>query len=261
MSHARMTAIAPEALRELETIVPLIRDAALEGRDPGWHPENFDSGIAVRPSSIEAVQQVVAWSAVHGVEIVAQGGRTGLAGAAATTPGQIVLMMDQLSQIVEIDEAAGAVTVEAGATLESVEAFVAERGFSVGIDLAARGSCTIGGLIGTNAGGIEAFEQGVMRHRVLGIEAVIADGSVMSDLKEVIKANEGYDVKQLFIGSEGTLGRRIAIGTKTIAWHCGASCMLRQRQGGSSIPDAPPCAPGRAPSSGGHVSSLSRRRR
>ncbi len=77
---------------------------------------------------------------------------------------------------------------------------------STGIDIASRGSATIGGMISTNAGGMEAFRHGVMRHRVVGLEVVLPDGSIMSDMAQVTKSNEGYDLKQLFIGAEGTLG-------------------------------------------------------
>uniref|UniRef100_UPI0013D5D81E FAD-binding oxidoreductase n=3 Tax=Pseudomonadota TaxID=1224 RepID=UPI0013D5D81E len=82
----------------------------------------------------------------------------------------------------------------------------AKVGLTTGIDIPSRGSATIGGMISTNAGGMEAFRLGVMRQRVLGLEVVLPDGSIMSDLAEVTKSNEGYDLKQLFIGAEGTLG-------------------------------------------------------
>lgn len=198
--------INDDALAVLGAITPVIDSDTLSGRDPGWHPDNLGAGVAVRPVTIDEVVSIVRWSAAHGIELVPHGGRTGLAGAAASAPGQLVVMLDKLDRVLSVDTSGGSVAVEAGATLEAVEAAVNAAGFTVGIDLAARGSATIGGLIATNAGGIEAFEHGVMRHRVLGLEAVLADGSVMDDLKQVIKANEGYDLKQLFIGAEGTLG-------------------------------------------------------
>ncbi|MBT5433450.1 MAG: FAD-binding oxidoreductase, partial [Rhodospirillaceae bacterium] len=96
--------------------------------------------------------------------------------------------------------------VEAGVVLSALQEEAAEHGLSTAIDLGARDSATIGGLISTNAGGIEAFRFGTMRHRILGIEAVLPSGEIVSDLKRVVKANEGYDIKQLLIGAEGTLG-------------------------------------------------------
>ena len=140
------------------------------------------------------------------IGIVPQGGRTGLAGGARSSEGQVILMMDSMKTIREIDATSRIAVVEAGVTLSELEQAVAKSGLTVGIDIAARGSCTIGGMIATNAGGGEAFRNGMMRERVLGLEAVLPDATVLSDLKKVVKANEGYDVKQLLIGSEGTLG-------------------------------------------------------
>jgi len=200
-----------EALGKVtDSVVPA---AVLEGRDPGFDKTNFDAGVAVRPVRIEDLRNIVLWCASNRVPLVPQGGRTGLAGGAASHPGELILMLDRLNRIEEIDTSCGVAIVQAGVTLEALEEAVRAEGFSAGIDLAARGSCTIGGMVSTNAGGIEAFDYGVMRHRVIGLEAVLADGTVMSDLKRVIKANEGYDVKQLFIGAEGTLGAvtRVAV--------------------------------------------------
>jgi FAD/FMN-containing dehydrogenase len=111
-----------------------------------------------------------------------------------------------MNRIERLDPVAKTATVEAGVTLEALRAAAGAHGLSPGIDIAARGSATIGGMVSTNAGGSEAFRLGVMRQRVLGLEAVLADGDVLSDMTEVIKANEGLDVKQLLIGAEGTLG-------------------------------------------------------
>ncbi len=185
----------------------------LSSRDPGMDPDNFGAGVAVCPKSVDEVRAVVRLCAENSIPLVPQGGRTGLAGACQSEDGQIILMTDQLDKIIEINTMSGIALVEAGVTLQTLEEAVSEVGLSVGIDLGARGSCTIGAMVATNAGGTEAFRNGVMRQRVLGLEAVLPDGSLMSDLKQVIKANEGYDVKQLLIGSEGTLGvvTRIAL--------------------------------------------------
>ena len=111
-----------------------------------------------------------------------------------------------MRQIVEIDPIGGVAVVEAGAKLQAVQEAVAEQGLRFPLDLGARGSCTIGGNIATNAGGINVLRYGMMRNLVLGLEAVLADGTVVTSMNRMMKNNAGYDVKQLFIGTEGTLG-------------------------------------------------------
>ncbi|TPO14387.1 FAD-binding oxidoreductase, partial [Mesorhizobium sp. CU2] len=130
----------------------------------------------------------------------------GLAGGAATSPGQIICDLGGLAKIEEIDPFARVAIVQAGVTLGALQEACALHGLDPGIDLAARGSATIGGMVSTNAGGIMAFRNGTMRQRVLGLEAVLPDGRVFSDLTRVLKTSAGYDLKHLFIGAEGTLG-------------------------------------------------------
>jgi len=210
----------PPDLTALSGIADGILEAdALSGRDPGIDAENFGAGLAVRPKSTAEVVAIVQWCRDNGYSIVPQGGRTGLAGGAASHDRQLILMMDRMSAIIEIDPAGAVAIVEAGATLENLDAAAAEHGLCAGIDLSARGSCTIGGMVSTNAGGLEAFRNGIMRHRVLGLEAVLADGTIVSDLKRVTKANEGYDIKQLLIGAEGTLGvvTKVVVGLEPLA--------------------------------------------
>ena len=176
------------------------------GLDPGLDTRNLAAGVIVLPASTAEVAEVVAYCSRHSIAIVPHGGRTGISGGAVSQPGQIVLQTTRMNRILSVDPLAGTAVVEAGAILETVETEVARHGLSVGLDLGARGTVTIGGMVSTNAGGLEAFRYGVMRHRVLGLEAVLPNGRVLDDLKLVTKANEGYDVKQLFIGAEGTLG-------------------------------------------------------
>lgn len=176
------------------------------GLDPGWHPENLAAGLIVLPMSAEQVSRVVAYCNRKAVSLVPHGGRTGLSGGGVSAPGAIVLQTTRMNRVLSIDPLAGTVIVEAGIILEVLEAEVAKHNLSVGIDLGARGTATIGGMVSTNAGGIEAFRNGMTRHRILGLEVVLPDGQILNDLKTVTKANEGYDIKQLFIGAEGTLG-------------------------------------------------------
>ena len=183
----------------------IYRETDLEGRDPGWHPGNLGASVAIAPTTTEEISRILAFCNRAGVGVVPHGGLTGLAGGAASGAGQIILMLTGMSST-EIDPESGIAVVEAGATLESVDKAAAELDLAVGVDIAARGSATLGGMISTNAGGGEAFRNGTMRHRILGLEVVLPDGAVMSDMKRVTKANEGIDVKNLFIGAEGTLG-------------------------------------------------------
>ncbi|HUS54200.1 MAG TPA: FAD-binding oxidoreductase [Thermohalobaculum sp.] len=180
--------------------------AALAGLNPGFHQENFGAGLAVLPRSTAEVAAVVALCHSCGTAVVPQGGRTGLSGGAISTDGQVILMTDRLDRIIEIDPLAMFAVVEAGITLQALDEAAAQYGLTAGIDLAARGTATIGGMISTNAGGMEAFRNGTMRNRLLGLEVVLPDGAILDDMTRVLKCNEGYDVKQLFCGAEGTLG-------------------------------------------------------
>lgn len=174
--------------------------------DPGFHADNLAAGVLVSPGSTAEVATLVEFCRDRGVSIVPQGGRTGLAGAAASRQGQVLLSTQRLNRIESIDAQSGVAIVGAGVRLAELDDAARTHGLSAGIDLAARDSATLGGMASTNAGGMEAFRNGIMRHRILGLEAVMADGTVLSDLKLVRKANEGYDIKQLLIGAEGTLG-------------------------------------------------------
>ena len=174
--------------------------------DVGWNPHNLDAGIVVSPDSTAQVAQVVRLCAQHGVSLVPQAGRTGLVGGSTSQSGQIVLSLLRMNQIEPIDPSERVALVGAGCTLQGLQEAAALHQLEPGIDLAARGSATLGGMVSTNAGGVMAFRNGVMRHRVLGLEAVLPDGSVFQDLTRVVKNSAGYDLKHLFIGAEGTLG-------------------------------------------------------
>lgn len=174
--------------------------------DPGFDSENLNSQLVVTPETVPQLQKLVEWCMIHSVSVVPLGGRTGLVGGGKSVLGQISLLTSRLKKILHINPLGQFAIVESGVTLSALNAAAAEFGLSAGIDLGARENCTIGGMIATNAGGMEAFRNGCMRTRVLGLQAVMADGSVFDDLKTVLKANTGYDIKQLLIGSEGTLG-------------------------------------------------------
>ncbi|MEB0028207.1 FAD-binding oxidoreductase [Pseudomonas sp. MH9.2] len=138
--------------------------------------------------------------------IVPQGGMTGLAGGAVPRETDIALSLERMHGIEEIDPAAAAISVWAGTTLQEIQHAALDAGFLFPLDLGARGSCQIGGNIATNAGGNAVIRYGMTRDLVLGLEVVLADGRVLNLLNKMIKNNCGYDLKQCFIGSEGTLG-------------------------------------------------------
>ncbi len=203
---------APEPSLIVAELSSLLSPAAVRGAsatglmDPGLDGRNLDAGLMVFPEATEDVAKVLAFCSGRGIAVVPQGGRSGLAGGAASSPGQVIVSLQRMNRILDIDTAGLRATVEAGVTLAALDAALEPFGLMAGIDLGARDSATIGGMISTNAGGIEAFRHGVMRARVAGLEAVLADGTVMQDMAQVIKCNEGYDIKQLLIGAEGTLG-------------------------------------------------------
>jgi FAD/FMN-containing dehydrogenase len=142
----------------------------------------------------------------HGQPVVLQGGRTGVSGGAVPGAGEVALALDRLTGVEAIDPAAATMTVRAGTPLEVVQEAARDAGFFCPLDLGARGSCAIGGNIATNAGGNRVVRYGMTRQMVLGLEVVLADGTVLEMLNSMIKNNAGFDLKHLFIGSEGQLG-------------------------------------------------------
>jgi FAD/FMN-containing dehydrogenase len=138
--------------------------------------------------------------------VVTEGGKTGLVSGARAAAGEVALSLERMNRIEGIDARGRTMTVQAGATLQAVHEAAEAEGLIMPLDLGARGSATIGGNIATNAGGNGVIRYGMMREQVLGLEVVLADGTVLSSMNQVLKNNTGYDLKQLFIGSEGTLG-------------------------------------------------------
>jgi FAD/FMN-containing dehydrogenase len=205
-SHAVVPEAALEEIRAIVGAANVRTGEAVAAIDPGWNPFNFGAGLVVAPGSTAEVALVVGICGRHAVPIVPQGGRTGLVGGSVSKIGEVVLSLGRMNRIERLDPVERVAVVEAGVTLAALQAAALDEGLEPGIDLAARGSATIGGMVSTNAGGVMAFRNGVMRHRVLGLEAVLADGSVFSDLTRVVKNSAGYDLKHLFIGAEGTLG-------------------------------------------------------
>jgi FAD/FMN-containing dehydrogenase len=164
------------------------------------------AALVVRPRDTAEVAAVVAACARHGAAIVPQGGNTGLVGGGVPRGGEVVLSLTRLSGIAAVDAALGHVEVGAGVTLAALQAAARSAGFDAGLDFAARDSCTIGGAVACNAGGARALRHGTAGTRVAGLEAVLADGSVVTRMAGLAKDNAGYDLSSLLVGSEGTLG-------------------------------------------------------
>lgn len=160
----------------------------------------------VRPASTDEVAAVVRACAAEGVAVCVQGGNTGLVGGSVPVDEAVLLSTSRLRELEEVDRLAAQLTVGAGVPLAGLQKHVRAVGFDVGVDFAARESCTVGGMVATNAGGERVLRYGTMRAQVLGVEAVLADGSVVSRLGGLPKDNTGYDVVSLLAGSEGTLG-------------------------------------------------------
>lgn len=164
------------------------------------------AGVILLPASTAEVSAVVRYCSQEGLAIVPSGGRTGLAGGAVATNGEVVLSLGRMTKLEKLDPVGLTMKVEAGITTQQVQEAAHDAGFFFPLDLAAKGSCQIGGNIATNAGGVKFIRFGGMREQVLGLEVVLPNGDVLDMNTSLRKNNTGYDLRQLFIGSEGTLG-------------------------------------------------------
>lgn len=160
----------------------------------------------IRPVDAAGVADAIITCRKARLPFVPQGGLTGLCRGAAPEPGWVAISLERMAGIEEIDPASATMTVKAGTPLETIQKAADEAGFFFPLDLGSRGSCAIGGNLSTNAGGNRVIRYGMTRELVLGLEVVLPDGTVMTSLNKLLKNNAGYDLKHLFIGSEGTLG-------------------------------------------------------
>lgn len=198
--RADLRAVLGEAglLTGAEAMAPYLRE---------WRGRFASEALAVaRPADTGQASKVVAACARAGTAIVPQGGNTGLVGGAVARAGQILLSLDRMTAVRALDADNNTMTVEAGCVLANAQAAAAEAGRLFPLSLAAEGSATVGGNLATNAGGVNVLRYGNARDLALGLEVVLADGRVWDGLNGLRKNNAGYDLKQLFIGSEGTLG-------------------------------------------------------
>ena len=202
-----------DALRRVVGPGNVLADGDLSAWELDWRKRNHGNALAVvRPGATEEVAEIVRLCMKHqpatGVSIVPQGGNTGL--VVGSTPDdsglQIVLSLQRMNTVRTIDSANLTITVEAGCVLQTLQERTREAGFLFPLSLASEGSCTIGGNLGTNAGGTQVVRFGNTRDLCLGLEVVTARGEIWHGLSGLRKDNTGYDLRDLFIGSEGTLG-------------------------------------------------------
>ena len=196
-----------EKITEIVGATGVLTGDAVSDRIAIWGTNQpMQAKAIVRPATAEQVSAVLKLCHAEGQAVVPQGGMTGLVHGGVPNQQEIALSMERMSSIIEIDPDTATMTVETGITLQSAQEAADARGLMLPLDLGARGSATIGGNLSTNAGGNRVIRYGMMRDMVLGLEAVLADGTIISSLHKILKNNTGYDLKQLFIGGEGTLG-------------------------------------------------------
>src|SRR5690606_33545651 len=203
MTDPRLVALS-QALPQLR----LLTDAAdLEHYGRDWTRRWTPAPLAIAlPSSVEEVQAIVRWARQAAVAIVPSGGRTGLSGGAVAANGELVLSLERMNRVLAFDPIDRSMTVQAGIALEAVHNAAREQGLEYPVDFAARGSCTIGGNIATNAGGIRVIRYGNTREWVAGLKVVDGRGEVLDLGRGLVKNSSGYDLRHLMVASEGTLG-------------------------------------------------------
>ena len=194
-----------DGLKELLPVLTSQDDLEKYGKD--WSM-NFPAKptAVVFPETTEDVVKLVQWANKVSAPLVPSGGRTGLSSAATASNGEVVVSFEKMNRILEFNEIDQMVRVEPGVITEDLHQYVEERGYFFPIDLAAKGSCHIGGNVATNAGGLRVLRYGMMRNWVSGLTVVTGAGQVLKLNKSLVKNATGFDIKNLFVGSEGTLG-------------------------------------------------------
>tara|TARA_B100000482_G_scaffold192385_1_gene180346 strand:+ start:2003 stop:3391 length:1389 start_codon:yes stop_codon:yes gene_type:complete len=204
-------AFKKKVLEELKAFLPkkaLLLDQEVTSRTAGGlHTEEpIQARLIVRPQSTNEVSKILSICNEQEQPIVVHGGVTGLVYGTRTSEDQIILSLERMNKIEEVDLIGRTMTCQSGVTLQDIQERAEELDMIFPLDLGARGSCSIGGNVSTNAGGNRVIRFGMTRDSVLGIEAVTPDGAILSSMNKMIKNNAGYDLKQMFIGTEGTLG-------------------------------------------------------
>ncbi|OQV13645.1 D-2-hydroxyglutarate dehydrogenase, mitochondrial [Hypsibius exemplaris] len=207
-NFAKVTADDAKVFREIVGDHGVITDAAdLEGFNVDWLKIcRGQSKVVLRPKTTQQVSDILRYCNDRKLAVCPQGGNTGLVGGSVPVFDEVVLSMGLMNRIVSLDPMSGVLITEAGAVLETLENYASERGRVVPLDLGAKGSCHIGGNVATNAGGLRLLRFGSLHSNVLGLETVLADGTILPFGSNMRKDNTGYHLHHLFIGSEGTLG-------------------------------------------------------
>ena len=203
MTDARLADLADR----LPTLRLLTDPSDLEHYGRDWTRRWTPKPLAVAlPGEVAEVQAIVRWANEHGVAVVPSGGRTGLSGGAVAANGELVLSLERMNRVLDFDAVDRTLTVQSGMTLHAVHEAAKEHGLIYPVDFAARGSCSIGGNIATNAGGIRVIRYGNTREWIAGLTVVAGNGELLQLNRGLIKNSSGYDLRHLMIGSEGTLG-------------------------------------------------------
>ena len=203
MSDPRLAELA----RQLPGLRLLTEPAELEHYGRDWTRRWTPSPLAIAlPASVDEVQATVRWANEQGVAVVPSGGRTGLSGGAVAANGELVLSLERMNQVLEFNAVDRTLTVQPGMILQQAHELARGHGLVYPVDFAARGSCSIGGNIATNAGGIRVIRYGNTREWIAGLKVVTGQGELLELNRGLIKNSSGYDFRQLMIGSEGTLG-------------------------------------------------------
>lgn len=195
-----------DTLRAITGEGGVLTGSDVANRAPGFFMDRIEADAIVRPRTTQEVAAILAACNAARLPVVVHGGLSGWVRATQTRRGEVALSLERMNAILEIDQVNRTATVEAGVVLEAFQDALKPDGLDFPLDLGGRGSCQLGGNASTNAGGMRVIRYGMMREQILGIEAVLADGRIVSSMNHMIKNNTGYDLKQLFIGSEGTLG-------------------------------------------------------
>ncbi|KAL0636103.1 D-lactate ferricytochrome c oxidoreductase [Maublancomyces gigas] len=215
---SRFSTLTPADIAHFATICPLVScdhgasEGELEPFNTDWMRKyRGQSRLILKPKSIHDVSAILKYCNARHLAVVPQGGNTGLVGGSIPIFDEIIVSLNALASIRSFDAVSGILVVDAGVVLETADTFLAKHHHIFPLDLGAKGSCHVGGNVATNAGGLRLLRYGSLHGTVLGVEAVLPDGTILDDLSTLRKNNTGYDLKQLFIGSEGTLGIITAI--------------------------------------------------
>jgi len=185
----------------------ILIDSDVSERKAGiWIDDNIKAKVLVRPENTQELSKILKLCHESNQPVVPHGGLTGLVQSAITKEGEIVISSERMNKIEEIDSVGRTLTTQSGVKLQLIQEEAENQGMFFPLDLGARGSCTIGGNVATNAGGNRVVRYGMTRELVLGLEVVLADGTIISSMNKMLKNNAGYDLKHIFIGTEGTLG-------------------------------------------------------